>query len=114
MSEDDSTGLSKKELGINGIHSSLGKQLSDAEFKGYMIAKVQDIERRIDEGNKNAEKFQTHMDELKKEADVTHTKMGGRISKLEKFKTQAYAIVSVLAILLTFLLNEGLRLIGWK
>ena len=62
---------SKKSLGINGEHTALGREFSMHEFKGYMIAKVDSIEKRLEK----VEKYD------------------GRIKSLENFKVYAIGIV---------------------
>lgn len=65
----------KKSLGINGEHTALGREFSMHEFKGYMVAKVDSIEKRLDKAD---------------ERDETIEK---RIKSLENFKIYVVGIV---------------------
>ncbi len=66
---------SKKSLGINGEHTALGREFSMHEFKGYMVAKVDSIEKRLDKKDERDEKIDN------------------RLKSLETFKTYAIGIV---------------------
>lgn len=61
--------LTKANLGINGEHTALGNELSMAEFKGYTIKALADIEKRLEKQDK----------------------LEDRIGKLEEFKTYCIA-----------------------
>ncbi len=62
---------SKKSLGINGEHTALGREFSMHEFKGFMVAKVDSIEKRL-------EKVEDY---------------NNRLKSLENFKMYAIGIV---------------------
>ena len=63
---------SKKSLGLNGEHTALGREFSMHEFKGYMVAKVDSIEKRLDKVEK----------------------LDGRIDALEKFRVYLVAFAA--------------------
>lgn len=48
---------SKSELKINGEHSSLGRELSMQEFKGFTTAKVDSIEKSLLEIKKSLDVY---------------------------------------------------------
>lgn len=81
--------LSKKDLGINGVHSRLGLAVTEAEFRGYVIAKLQEQERIHQEMRQDLSDFKKHVETLKKEADETHSSLNKKISSLEEFKNKA-------------------------
>lgn len=44
--------MSKREFGVNGEHDALGREFSMHEFKGFMVAKVSDIEKKLENHDK--------------------------------------------------------------
>ncbi len=68
--------LNKKELGVNGEHTALGREFSMHEFKGFMVAKMSSVEKRLD----NIEK-----------ANINQFK---RIGALERFRVYLVAFAA--------------------
>lgn len=89
--------MDRKSLGINGIHQRLGLDITEAEFRGYMIAKIESHHAILLELKKNIEDHEASNRE-------TISILTSRISSLESSRTQAtgfIAGISVLASLVT-------------
>jgi hypothetical protein len=80
-------GFTKDELGINGIHGDLGRQLSEAEFKGFMSASVRSLqlgqENIADEMRRMENRLNEKLIDLKENKETEHAQIIQRVNKLE-------------------------------
>lgn len=79
----------KEDLGINGDHKALGRELGMFEFKGFTVAKIDSIEKtllRIEKRFDNNEKD---------------------IGELKEFKTQIWSIAIVIGVIVSVIASFG-------
>ena len=81
--------MTKESLGINGEHTELGRQIKDAEFRGYVIASLKTNE---DAHAKIFEEIKALHEDLKEQVMIVSKRteaLENRTGKLEEFKNQA-------------------------
>lgn len=98
-----------KPFGINGKHSALGRELDMAEFKGYVVAKLEEIGDSQKEMRADAERHS-------KEDDARFEAQSKRLGSLESTRAEYrgmsrgfMAIVSIVTAILTAL---AMKLLG--
>lgn len=83
----------KDNFGINGIHANLGRQLSDAEFKGYMVATNQEREKQINEVKGDVKELKAYLNKLLEDGNRTHSLQDSRLISLENSRSQATGFI---------------------
>ena len=70
----------KKSLGINGEHKALGRELDNAEFKGYTIKALSEIEKNLDSLGAICLDNKSRLDVIKGQAMLRATLISGLIA----------------------------------
>lgn len=81
-------GFSKDDLGINGVHGDLGRQLNEAEFRGYMSASVKALQdgqnQMVEEMRRMEERLIERMEDMRENKDSEHKAFSTRLESVEK------------------------------
>ena len=83
--------INKKDLGVNGEHTKLGREFNMAEFKGFTIAKVDSIEKMLGEIKEDSKEYR----KLNRERFEDNEK---DIKELKTFKTQILTLATAVGI----------------
>jgi len=94
----------KKEYGINGHHSALGRQLDDAEFKGYVVAKLEELTQLREEFKKMSDSH----DELD---NKRFDELGKRIGSLQTFRANLNGRIAIVSAVVGVLIAVAVHFI---
>jgi len=115
----------KKDLGINGVHSKLGNEVNMPEFKGFMTSEMGNMKDYMKEMKEELkQEIKDTRTEVKgdiEKMDKTYTKIlfgengiNVRLNGVEKLKTQILTIVTVGTFAVGLIANRIFELIGLK
>lgn len=115
----------KKDLGINGVHSKLGNEVDMPEFKGFMTSEMGNMKDYMKEMKEELkEEIKDTRTEVKSDIekmDKRYTKIlfgengiNERLNGVEKLKTQILTIVTVGTFVVGLVANRIFELIGLK
>ena len=115
----------KKDLGIDGVHSKLGNELNMPEFKGFMTSEMGNMKDYIKEMKEELkEEIKDTRTEVKSDIekmDKAYTKIlfgengiNERIIGVENLKTQIFTIVTVGTFVVCLVANRIFEFIGLK
>lgn len=103
----------KGRISIRKEHETMGNEITEAEFRGYVIAKLEEtnaqhaaLRQTLKE---EIQSINSHIDGLVKEGNEKHEKLNIRITTLENFKNQALGIVIGISALFSLVVDLFFR-----
>ena len=96
--------MNKNDFGINGEHEKLGRELSAAEFKGYVSATLKGIDSRFESMKKN-------IDNKFKSIEENHCTLRDKVNSQERTILIASGGLIVITAVLSIVVAIALKLI---
>lgn len=98
-----------KPFGINGKHSAIGRELDMAEFKGYVVAKLEEIGESQKEMRLDAEK---HSKEDDARFDAQSKRLGSLETSRAEYRGMSRGFVAIVSVITAILTALAIKLLG--